>query len=706
MEFIRNAADNRLSVMFCILWVLLCWANVVKAAGGQLTSTAPSRNLGATNTVELEYEFKANAVFSLSSTRFSTIDRSDPSAQLEVMFAIKQNNVAHMKTLLDEISYPNHPSGLYGKFLNREEIAALSANPDGTARVMSFLQSVDGISQIEATPYGEYIKATASISTWEYVFNASYQRYSGTSLFSPFHAVRGYCLPSTIANDVSTVLNTIQGPVTAARRSFQKHWDRSATGGMTKVAALSTIPDAEIMEITPEVLNALYDITSNNGSMLGTQAVFETKNESYSMSDLSQFQALFNLPRQHPSTDIDGHTIEGSCVNGFNNCGEANLDVQYLMGMSQDVPTTYWYDPEGLTSFLFTLCSATNPPFVISVSYLEDENNVDSSTADSFDTEAVKLGLMGVSLIMASGDGGVAGEYVTTAPENCGYNPAWPLTSPYVTGVGGTQGYPEVVCSSGSKAIITSGGGFSNLYPTASFQIEDVAQYFDIATTAFQNTSAPHGYFNASGRGFPDIAAEAAFYAIIINGSETYAAGTSASTPVFAAMVALVNSARISAGKAPLGWLNPSLYMYADLFVNDITVGNNSCMEVDDLSAPVVCCREGYFAAVGWDPTTGLGTVNFTKFMSVMMELPDAYMPTMQPTDYPTTLPTYTEPSTSPTTHHVSKTGKYFGIACACFLVSVGLFTCVWNMEALKTLCCGTSTKPLAASAEGTEMQA
>ena len=56
--------------------------------------------------------------------------------------------------------------------------------------------------------------------------------------------------------------------------------------------------------------------------------------------------------------------------------------------------------------------------------------------------------------------------------------------------------------------------------------------------------------------------------------------GTSSSTPVWAGMLSLVNTARLSAGKPPLGFVNPLLYkMAADAATNgqhpfyDITVG-------------------------------------------------------------------------------------------------------------------------------------
>jgi hypothetical protein len=83
-----------------------------------------------------------------------------------------------------------------------------------------------------------------------------------------------------------------------------------------------------------------------------------------------------------------------------------------------------------------------------------------------------------------------------------------------------------------------------------------------------------------------------------------------------AGMVSLVNAARRAKGKSTLGFLNPALYALHEQFANDITSGDNHC-----LAAGTGCCHLGFKAAEGWDPVTGLGSVNFEKFKRVMMDL-------------------------------------------------------------------------------------
>lgn len=86
--------------------------------------------------------------------------------------------------------------------------------------------------------------------------------------------------------------------------------------------------------------------------------------------------------------------------------------------------------------------------------------------------------------------------------------------------------------------------------------------------------------------------------------------GTSASAPIVAGIVTLLNEARLKAGKSPVGFLNPTFYKNPDAF-NDITHGNNSG-----------CGTGGFNAVPGWDPVTGLGTPNFEKLKKVFLALP------------------------------------------------------------------------------------
>ena len=154
-----------------------------------------------------------------------------------------------------------------------------------------------------------------------------------------------------------------------------------------------------------------------------------------------------------------------------------------------------------------------------------------------------------------------------------------------VTVVGSTTGIsPET-------AADFSSGGFSNFFSTPSYQADAVAGY--LATLGDTNA----GLFNTSGRGYPDVSAQGVGYQVTIAGQVTPVDGTSASTPLFASVVSLLNDRLIAAGQSPMGFMNPFLYAGGQVALNDITSGSNPG-----------CGTDGFPAADGWDPV-GLAPV-------------------------------------------------------------------------------------------------
>ena len=119
--------------------------------------------------------------------------------------------------------------------------------------------------------------------------------------------------------------------------------------------------------------------------------------------------------------------------------------------------------------------------------------------------------------------------------------------------MGPNVGSPEVTCQSNKNgAVITSGGGFSTYWPTPSWQTEALSNYN--SALAAQGITPASGY-NPNGRGFPDVAFLGVDYPLIINNVFEYECGTSASSPVFAAMISLINAFRFNQSKGPIGKL-------------------------------------------------------------------------------------------------------------------------------------------------------
>ena len=116
----------------------------------------------------------------------------------------------------------------------------------------------------------------------------------------------------------------------------------------------------------------------------------------------------------------------------------------------------------------------------------------------------MQLGARGVSILFASGDGGVAGG----RPASCTtFVPTFPSGCPFVTSVGATQvvaGHKVTDPESASYDRIFSGGGFSNYFAIPDYQKSAVQGFL-------ANHPPPYSgeIFNATGtsRAFPDLSA-------------------------------------------------------------------------------------------------------------------------------------------------------------------------------------------------------
>lgn len=255
-------------------------------------------------------------------------------------------------------------------------------------------------------------------------------------------------------------------------------------------------------------------------------------------------------------------------------------------------------------------------PQTLSTSYGEDEQSVPESYARTVCNMYGQLGARGVSVVFSSGDNGPGSACQTN--DNKGttrFSPIFPATCPYVTSVGGTVGIePE-------RAVSFSSGGFSDLWSRPRYQDAAVQQYLSILGDRWK------GLYNAGGRGFPDVAAQGYHFHVVDKNDagaqmDVLVSGTSASAPTFAAVVALLNNARLAAKMPPLGFLNPWIYSQGYKGLTDVMHGGSKgCTGSDshsDLQTPLVPYA-GWNATIGWDPVTGHGTPDFAKLLRLVV---------------------------------------------------------------------------------------
>ncbi|KAG2011221.1 tripeptidyl peptidase SED3 [Coprinopsis cinerea AmutBmut pab1-1] len=378
--------------------------------------------------------------------------------------------------------------------------------------------------------------------------------------------------------------------------------------------------------VTPACLRRLYNTTSyiptlrqksegERGNVQLGVGVAGYLDQFVNDADLQTFYGKFR-------PEAKGFEVPTVQVNGGGNDQskpgvEANLDVQYTTAMSYPIPNIY-YSTGGTPPFLADTQtpSNTNEPYlawltyllsqptlpaVITTSYGDDEQTVPVEYATRVCNLFAQLGARGTTVFFSSGDFGVGGGdcLKNDGSGKVEFQPGFPASCPFVTAVGGTTRVnPEI-------GIKFSGGGFSRYFARPEYQEKAVKAYLDATGVEEKYT----GLFNANGRAYPDISAQANGYQVVVGGQVYSVGGTSASSPTVAGIFALLNDYRLSQNRSLLGFINPLIYSeYARGAFNDIVSGNNPG-----------CHTNGFEARSGWDPVTGVGTPDFVKLQGVVV---------------------------------------------------------------------------------------
>jgi len=559
----------------------------------------------------------------------SHLGRAASTAEMTFTIALVQKNMDVIEKTLKEVSTPG--SAKYGQHLTFDQVGELVRNDEATAAVQDWLREHKA-EVVSSTPHGEYLVVRARVSSVETMLNTQMHEYKLTKKSSSKESDKrifradSYSLPIHLAPHVLAVRDVTHFPedvngIVPKRRVFPTPL---GTGGNLAINTYS--------KTTPAGLEGTYGIGAQKGSNNVKQVVggLNTGGDNVGPTDLQTFENVFTMPVDQIAGWYGKPPNENNCTYsisiGQDWCAENNLDMQYMTSTGKNIPTYYYYSGNetqvGPYSdiFMFMANQITNKPDVISFSYGAFEPV--SSDFVSFDTEAAKLGLQGVTIFASSGDNGVSGNVAPFLSQVslCGvYFPSFAATSQYVVAVGATMGgldfdfNNEIACSNDQGALITSGGGFSTVETVTAYdQTAGVSAYFDnvfIKPVAFSDASFGISSYDPAYRGFPDLAFNGHNYAVFDAGILIVADGTSASSPGLTGMVNTINSALVAAGKSSVGYLNPTIWSSACHWTRDVTWGSNFCSEQQ-------CCAgsdgssagsqgAGFWAARGWDPVTG-----------------------------------------------------------------------------------------------------
>jgi tripeptidyl-peptidase-1 len=542
-----------------------------------------------------------------------------PDEPIWFTIAVNQKNSEYLRQLLMQVSDPTNSH--YGHYLTTNEIRHIVTDYEANEKVSDWINNVG----LNCTNYGDSFQCFSNSSQVGKLFNVIMYK-SAKYGWTPRSYI-DYITPAQIAPFIRFIDGLSNMPLEKKKPVT------------SKVNKTSNIDNGLF---TREVAIRLYNITHttvSNNSLFSSGGVIEFQEGGYVPEYIEIFEEYNDLPSNFP------------CINIGKNKGndpETTLDIQMMSTIAANVCLGYYSYPVWLYSAFADLAVMQNVSNVLSVSYgwpIEFQcqisycfPNQNQKYVYNVDTEFVKLGLRGVSILVASGDsGGPGGNQVCqTANNNMRLYAEYPTVSPYVTSVGATalelseQTFEpkttickEYGCANGTaqrsinfdQVQWTTGGGFniySNRTNDSIWQEEFVDEYLNSGVYLPEYPNL----WNIAGRAAPDIVSvghSCATYGLA--GTNIYPLdGTSCSSPSTAAMIVLLNDKL----NRTLGFLNPLLYQSYGHGVFDYVHGSNIfCTEM-------TCCNKDFgfstnqVNATRYDPVRGLGSINFGRLLEYL----------------------------------------------------------------------------------------
>ncbi|KAF7288912.1 Family S53 protease-like protein [Mycena indigotica] len=546
---------------------------------------------------------------------FRSLGPAPSAVDVTLRFGLAPNNIEGLQAKLLSISTPNDEN--FRKWLSADEVKSYAQPSSQSLAAFESFLSTHGLTTSNISPNGDWASITLPIAQANSLFAANFHSFTHPDLPAPIIRTLSVSLPAELVGHVEVIHPTTQFAVPKPKQRLPSFVpvNKQSQSRVIKRGAQAVDPscDASIPTgvITPKCLQDLYGIPIAPATQQGNSILVPGYEDQWAQdADVAQFLALVRPDIPSNTTFTLQTTAGGTNPQGPDFArGEADMDVEYTIGIATGIPTIFlsvggiFNDTALVDTITFLEGVPDNKlPTVMSTSYAQSETDFGRSLATRICNGYMALGARGMSVIFGSGDAGVRGNHVGRAAcANNTFEATFPASCPFVTTVGGTIGLPP-----NEKAINFTGGGFSNYFSAPSYQTAQVAAFLDTVPADFGGT------FNRSGRGYPDVALQAWNYQVVVAGEPDTSGGTSASTPAFAGMIALLNDQLLAKGKPVLGFLNPWLYANQKTF-GDVTTGHNSGFFCDPETTPA------FDAIAGWDALTGLGTPQYNSLLSAAL---------------------------------------------------------------------------------------
>jgi len=411
--------------------------------------------------------------------------------------------------------------------------------------------------------------------------------------------------------------------------------------------------------LTPDDFATIYNLQPlyDAGADGSGQTIAVVGQTALITSDLDHFRTAAGLTQKNLTQTLIPDT--GASTVFDSDLVESDLDVEWAGGVAKNANINFVYVGANQNASVWDSLQhavSANVAAFITTSYGFCEAGLGSTFADTVRGWATQAISQGQTIVAASGDAGAADcEAATNSSATTGLAVDIPASIPEVTGMGGTTfsadaptcttpcppgGNPPYWAAAGTGIdtlssaleyipetawndtvlagqLSSSGGGVSTFFAKPSWQtgtgVPDDGQR-DVPDVSLTATPNHDGYLFCSqtvpGSGLPSCTNGFRDS----QGSLDVVGGTSAGSPSFAAILALINQYLGNSALDGLAPVNPTLYGFASsnpAVFHDVKTGDNKVpCNSGTPDCPTGTTSIGFSAGVGYDQVTGLGSVD------------------------------------------------------------------------------------------------
>ena len=335
---------------------------------------------------------------------------------------------------------------------------------------------------------------------------------------------------------------------------------------------------------TPMQVANLYDFPEGDGR--GQCIGLIELGGGYQIDDLrTYFHRLeMKVPKLCLISVDHAKNVSSGCPTGVD--GEVMLDIEIAHAIAPAAKIVVYLTTNSDAGFYNAVTRAihdfNNRPSVLSISWGCAESMWTPQAMIAMDNAFQDAARLGITICVSSGDAGATGGIPGVRS-----HAVFPASSPHVLACGGSTLHADrgQITAEGvwSSQWGQTGGGVSKLFRRPQWQ------------RGLKITTVDGRRRELAFRGIPDVCGDGdpeTGFRFRANRFDGVVAGTSAVAPLWAALIARINSTT----NRRLGFLNPHLYANRQAF-RDVTSGSNGA----------------YLAGSGWDACTGLGSPHGTR---------------------------------------------------------------------------------------------